>query len=64
MPEEMHHFFVTDFPGELIDVVALIDELANVATYVTNSGFGSDDSFESTGNDWHVVGSVRRLSLA
>ena len=44
----MDDFLVAHAAGELVDVVAAINELADVAAHISDAGFGSDDSFESS----------------
>ena len=53
VPEQMDHFLVADFAGEFIDVVAAIDELADVAAHISDAGFSGDDSFKTSSDDGH-----------
>ena len=39
VPEQMDHFLVADFAGEFIDVVAAVDELADISAHGIRCGF-------------------------
>ena len=54
VPKQINDFLVTDFAGELVDVVAAINELTLVADDIAQSRRVRDDAFESAGD-------VRRL---
>ena len=50
VPKKINYFFVTDFPGQLVDVVAAVNELAFVANDITQPRGVGDDAFESAGS--------------
>ena len=56
VPEQVDDFLVADLAGEFIDVVAAVDELADVAAHVSDAGFSGDDSFETSGDNSHGIG--------
>ena len=43
--QKMHDFLVARVAGEFVDVVATINELADVSPHITQAGAGSDDAF-------------------
>jgi hypothetical protein len=47
MPEEMDDFLIAHLPGELIDIVPAVDELADLPPYVSDLSFSSDDTFQT-----------------
>src|SRR5438105_4991399 len=49
-PQEINYFLVADLAGEIVDVVAGINELALVADDVAQSRRIGDDTFQATGN--------------
>src|SRR6266581_8091234 len=50
VPEKINNFFVTDLPGQLVDVVAAVNELAFVANDVAQPRGVRDDAFKSAGS--------------
>ena len=47
VPKKINNFLVTDFAGQLVDVVAAVNQLAFVANDVAQSRGIGDDAFES-----------------
>jgi len=54
-PEKVDDFFVGDLPGEFVDVVTGVDEHPFRATHITEGGGVCDDSFESFGDNGHML---------
>src|SRR5213075_166108 len=54
LPQQVNHFLVTDFAGEIVDVVAGVNELTLIADDIAQSRRIRDDAFQSAGD-------VRRL---
>ena len=48
LPEQVNDFLVTDFAGQLIDIVAGVNELALVADDIAQSRRVGDDAFQSS----------------
>ncbi|MEI9896669.1 MAG: hypothetical protein WDN28_23110 [Chthoniobacter sp.] len=46
VPEQVDDFLVADLAGQFIDVVAAVNELADVSAHIADAGFGRDDSFK------------------
>ena len=53
VPKKINNFLVTDFAGQLVDVVAAVNELALVADDVAQSRRVRDNAFESACVGWH-----------
>src|SRR5437667_11556305 len=64
VPKKINNFFVTDFPGQLVDVVAAVYELAFVANDITYPRGVGDDAFESAGSESVSADSDRGWSHA
>src|SRR5439155_13644635 len=47
LPQQVNHFLVTDFAGEIVDVVAGVNELTLIADDIAQSRRIRDDAFQS-----------------
>ena len=63
VPEEIDDFLITDLAGELVDVVAGVDENAFIPEDVTETGGGGNDPLQSRRGNGHNLQLTSRVPL-